>query len=630
MASEQIRVKQAVSKPLYQPQTSGTLSYTRQSNQITVKGADFEAVFKDGVLTAYNYDGKVVINSPLKFSAFRLPTDNDKVMTEQWDKMGLRHMEVSGITMNVSQSDDKQTVNIQTTAHYQGNGKTAFDITQNYTILSDGAIVVNNIINPAELKVTLPRMGFCMEMPAGFENFTYYGRGPGDNYLDRKESCFPGIYKSTVSAQLTNFVLPQENGNHEDTRWMALTDSDGLGLMVVAPSLMGVSVAHWRPEDNYINRNSRAKHPYQMVKCTNTIVNIDAANRALGNASCGPNVLDKYELRADKRIFTFLLLPLTQHLSDTALLVKGRVASPVCAPVVMSRDKEGLLTLTTATPGATIHYTINGGNTNNYDGALSFANGGIVTAWATADGLEQSIETTVSFGVVIDKTGWRIVSCDSQQGGSEAVENAIDDDFSTIWHTAYNVRPIPGCPHEVVVDFGQQYTVNAFSYTGRSDGNNGHVKGFEVYFNNSLDDWGTPAATGTFENTSSMQTVAITGKPNARYMKFVITSVYSNEGYASVAELDINADALPTKIGNLRASQFGKAIAIGLDRNTFTVTAEGDSAIHFYTTDGTLAQEINGDGSFSSNLNIPDGVHMMRYSNSLRKKPATYTMMVKQ
>ena len=104
----------------------------------------------------------------------------------------------------------------------------------------------------------------------------------------------------------------------------------------------------------------------------NTVVCIDAANRALGNASCGPDVLDKYELKSEQKAFNFILMPLSEPLTDAQLTEKARVASPQCAPVIIKSDK-GRVTMTTATSGATIHYSTDGGATwKTYTSGFNF------------------------------------------------------------------------------------------------------------------------------------------------------------------------------------------------------------------------------------------------------------------
>ena len=140
------------------------------------------------------------------------------------------------------------------------------DLQLDFKVCADGTIMVNADINPADQNAVLPRIGFKLEMPSKMEQLTWFGRGPWDSYVDRKEACFPDIYESTVTDQYVEYVKPQEHGTKQEVRWMALTNADGIGAMFVAPDLMAASALHWRPEDNYTNRNSRANHPYQFKR----------------------------------------------------------------------------------------------------------------------------------------------------------------------------------------------------------------------------------------------------------------------------------------------------------------------------------------------------------------------------
>ena len=169
--------------------------------------------------------------------------------------------------------------------------------------------------------------------------------------------------------------------------------------------------------------------------------------------------------------------------------------------------------------------------------------GGLLKAYALAEGLAQSIVTEKAYGFFVDKSEWTIYSVDSQQGGNEVAANAIDGNENTIWHTQYNPST-PDCPHEIVVDMKNTYRITAFSYKGRNDGSNGRVLRYEVYFTNNPNVWGEPAASGTFNNSADKQTVGIPSKPEARYMKFLIRTVVDDKKYASAAELYVEAEAL--------------------------------------------------------------------------------------
>ena len=562
VASEEMRLRRSIAKPIYTVEGTSKVNMAKVNGRVTVTGDDFEAIFTGGTLSSYTYKGKKMIAGAMRFNAFRLPTDNDKAQTDSWDRMGLRSITMKNVKTEATVSTDERSVSVTTHNLYTGRAGTSFDVTQQYTVLGDGAIVVNNIIKPAQKGAILPRMGFRIEMNSGFEQMKWYGRGPWDSYIDRKESALEGLYTSTVGEQMPRYVKPQENGNKENVRWMALTDDAGSGLIFVAPDQMAASAAHWKAEDNYVNSGYRKAHPYEMVTTKNTFISLDAAHRALGNASCGPDVMEKYELKAADKNFRFIILPMAERLSDEAMATKARVESNVCPPTKIERGKDGRITLSNPVAASTIFYTIDGGKRQRYTKPFDLRKGGTVTAYATATGMAQGMETTASFDMLVDKTVWKVVSFDSEQGGSELATHAIDDDESTIWHTAYNPST-PSCPHEIVVDMAKTYRVSSFSYTGRNDGSNGRVTAYEVYFSNDLYKWGAPAAKGTFENTSSVQTVAVDGHPEARYFRFVVRGTADNRDYASIAELAIGAEA--------EAAEAVTSDADELNRQTFYI-----------------------------------------------------------
>ena len=542
VASEQLCLRRATQRDIYRPASSGKLTVT-DGTTITVKGEDFEVSFSksSGLMTRYNVKGKNLISSGPRFNAFRVPTDNDKTHSYDWDQMGLRNLQLKVGKWEVEEHDGAVVLTIVNT--YNGAAPLSFTDQVSYTILPDGAISVNTIVEPSVKNRILPKMGYIMEMPRGYEQFRWYGRGPWDNYRDRKESCFEGLWKSTVTEQWTGFVLPQENGNKENVRAIGLTNAQGVGLMVVAPQGMSSTVGHWRPTDMYTDRNNRKRHPYEVNFVGENVICLDMANRALGNASCGPDVLPKYELRSDRYTFNYLILPIREAQTEEQFMAATRVASPQCASVDVANNK-GMITLTSGTPNAQIHYSLDGGKTEQiYTKPFDLKSGGTILAWATADGLLPSMKSETTVNLFVDKSLWRVVSYDSEQGGGERVSNAIDDDVSTIWHTSYS-NPTPQYPHEIVVDMGKTYRINAFIYQGRIDGSNGRVRAYSVYFSNSPTVWGAPSAEGNFDNTSDEQSVALSAPVEARYFRLIARSEVGGNAWTSAAELGISATAI--------------------------------------------------------------------------------------
>ena len=540
VANEQFQL-QELPKKVYTSEETEPITVKKGVTNLTVSGKRFTASFRNGELYQYKFDDQLIVSNRLRFNAFRLPTDNDKTQTGMWDNLGLRSLAVSAGEWQIEEADDKNSVTLSVVNTYKGGSASTFTTRMQYVILNDGTITVNSIITPEQTGVVLPRMGFRLQMPEGMEKIAWFGRGPWDSYADRKESAHVGLYNSTVTDQLDKFVMPQEMGNKEEVRWLAVHDTDHKGMLFVAPEKMAASTAHWLPENNYTNRNNRKWHPYEMSLTKETVVNLDAAMRALGNASCGPDVLDQYELKAQQKTFTFIMIPLTGFTDYEDLAAKARVTSPICQPVNIKREDKGVISLSTETEDATIYYSIDDGEYQKYTTPFELKKGGLVRAYCEKDGLGKSIVTEEKIPLYINKSEWKVVSYDSNQGDNERVENAIDDDPTTIWHTQYSPKQT-ACPHEIVVDMVKSYRVKSFIYQGRSDGSNGHVLDYEVFFSNSPTVFGAPAAKGTFQDTSSPQSVNIPSKPEARYFKFVIYRVVSNNDFASVAELGIDAE----------------------------------------------------------------------------------------
>ena len=539
VASEQIQLKQAA-KPVYSMPTSGSISVQDNSDNITLTGNNFVAVFSKtkGTLDSYTLNGKKLINEALELNVFRLPTDNDKTQVESWDNAGLRKLKVDAGTWDVDNSKNTVGLSIKNVYTAVSNNQNKFTVQLAFQVSSDGALFVNTIIDPKSRGANLPKIGFRLSMPGDFEKLTWFGRGPWDSYVDRKESCFEALFNSTVTEQWENYVFPQETGSKEDVRWMSLRDNAGIGLLFIAPEKMSASAVHYKAEDLYTNRDNRKKHPYEITFNENTIVSLNAKMRGLGNASCGPDVMPQYELKADYTIFNFMILPIANSLTDQQLSEKTRIESPVCSTVTIERSKQGIVTLATSTENAQIFYCIDNGEFQRYESPFALPNGGTVKAYCKSSGYFDSIEAEKFFYVAIDKTAWRIVSVSSQQGGEEAYK-AIDDNETTIWHTVWGNNE-PTYPHEIIVDMIHEYKIEAFTYLPRMDGSNGRIKNYEIYFSNDSKTWDTKVS-GQFQNNSSLQTVSISNETRARFFKLVPKSEVDGKAWASAAELGIEA-----------------------------------------------------------------------------------------
>lgn len=537
VAKEEFRIRAATGRKPYAAPAGEPLQVKQNGNTIAVNGTDFTAIFSNGELSTYIAKGTNMLAAPLTLQAFRLPVDNERGRAGTYDQMGLRTLTLEAGQMKATEAKDHLSVDIDVTNTYKSAADYKFTVHQHFLVLRDGVIAVSATITPSSAGVELPRLGLRTELPKGFEQMRWLGRGPQDSYRDRKEAALTGLHHSRVSDEWTNYVLPQEQGNKEEVRWMAVTNDHGNGLLVVAPEWMAASAAHWRPEDNYVNARNRKKHPSEMVWCEQTVLNLDAYNRALGNASCGPDVIEKYRIAATKASLNLMLMPITAKADDRQLAERARVLSPLCSPVFIRNDKNRV-TLTCPTPGATIHFSLNGAKELDYTAPLYLPEGGHITAYATAPGRKAGPQSETTVYPHVSKSKWKVLSMSSEQGGNEVARNVIDEDPRTIWHSQY--RPtVLQCPHEIVVDMGEVREVSGFTYQGREDMTNGRVARYEFYTSQQPDSWGEPALTGRLENSAEEQMVPL-GKPvRARYFRVVVQSTHDRQGYASAAEFGV-------------------------------------------------------------------------------------------
>ena len=225
----------------------------------------------------------------------------------RWLKLQLHELDLQVDSITVTQPHAAQVVvTIQTRADAKRRPD-AFVHQQRYVIYGNGHICLENEVQVTlRRQDTLPRVGITMTMPAAFEQVSWYGRGPHESYADRKAGTAVGLYSGTVTDQYVPYIMPQGHGNKTDVRWLTLTNGDGFGLQITAQPLMQASVSHFTAHDLFA-----ATHTHELTLRDEVIVNLDAAQTGLGNASCGPQTLPQYLLGAGTYRFDFWIRPFT-------------------------------------------------------------------------------------------------------------------------------------------------------------------------------------------------------------------------------------------------------------------------------------------------------------------------------
>lgn len=224
---------------------------------------------------------------------FRAPTDNDKSfgnwIAKDWKKTHLDSI-LSAVPLKSGEY----------TYHYGESGKTGGAINLRLQVEpTDGGFVDVQASYSFEGNLPeLPRLGLSFALDGkSYQQVRWYGRGPWENYPDRKTSCPVGLYESSVSEQFTHYPRPQDNGNHEDCSFVELYAKDGKHRMqvVAVGQPFSFSALPYSVSDLYA-----VSHDFELKASGKTYLNIDCAVLGLGNSSCGPGVLKKYAIDKSK------------------------------------------------------------------------------------------------------------------------------------------------------------------------------------------------------------------------------------------------------------------------------------------------------------------------------------------
>ena len=315
------------------------LSVDKAAKRANINGGNFQVAFdlNTGAIYSLKYGSQDIIkdgNGP-KLDAYRAPTDNDAGIGyhNAWFKNGLYDLQhvvknwnytakkdgtyqldftvesqgKEGCDVNYSNRDrdPESCYNFEKNKHALTDTDLKFTSRQIYTIYKDGSIEMQSAIGANRSKVILPRIGYSMVLPSELNQYDYYGRGPVNNYNDRKTSQFIGWYHSPVAEQGIMLPKPQAQGNREEVRWCAVTNDSQQGVVFISDSTMSASALPWSQQELTL-----AAHPYQLPKSSGTHLHLDAKVTGLGGASCGQGgPLTPDQVRSTPTTFGFIIRP---------------------------------------------------------------------------------------------------------------------------------------------------------------------------------------------------------------------------------------------------------------------------------------------------------------------------------
>ncbi len=290
----------------------GKLNVTQKSSdETTVSGEGFSATVKHGLLSRFEKDGKLLIDSPLDFNFMRAPIDNDLIRNmssdrpgDKWEQRYLHTMHFSFRGSEISEEDDKVILNVKGKVVPQ-TIPYGVEAQIRYVFYPEGLVTVNVSGIPFGKEwddMPVARIGMKVKLRENNVGLTWLGRGPEENWPDCKYNSPVGLYSLPVKDSWTVFDRPQESGNHEDTRFVTLRYENGASLSVVGQESFSFTAQDIDPETL-----RTAMHRSDIKKDGCTYLYIDSEVRGLGSASCGPDPEPAYELRMHPFSFGFTL-----------------------------------------------------------------------------------------------------------------------------------------------------------------------------------------------------------------------------------------------------------------------------------------------------------------------------------
>lgn len=510
------------------------LKVTQSAATVYIQGKSFAASFdkSTGKLTGFTRNGINILlpNGGPTLDLWRAPHQiDDRYAAGTWTRIGLNALRPKLLAFTSTQVNPS-TVRVSASIEY--TGQTGFVVTHaaSYTLYGDGSITVDNAIMPQGPRIILARAGVRLLLDKRLGSLEYLARGPMENYSDRKRGSDIGRYTSTVAAQRTPYAKPMDNGNHEDTSWLALSGAKLPTLLATADGApLQFSAQPYTDEEM-----DAVPYSVDLPASKATVVTLAAKTLGVGSNGCGPRPLPQYMLYSDPISFSYDL-HLLPNTTDVAATARQDLPRKRPQPVLAVRDEKGLVHLSAG--DEVIWYSLDGREWQTYSRPILISKGTVLYMSNSSPDMD-AVSSAVTFRGFVDRSHWKVTASSFEPGEGDP-KHLVDNDADTFWHSRYSPNPVQP-PHTVTVDMTRDYMVESVTVTPRQDGNsNGRVRDYELYLSTDGQNWDQPVSKGRMQNDSSQQIVTLPKPQTARYLKLVILNEHTRGGFGSIAELGI-------------------------------------------------------------------------------------------
>jgi hypothetical protein len=320
---------------------------------------------QQGLPVSFVYKGMEMLAGPIKPNFWRAPTLNDDVdhnALPKWLNANLNDLTIVPKSIKAQRINKSKVAVVVVLEFNNPNGGNVLTTEQVFEINGYGDVIISNNIQTSEVVKTMPKVGTQILVNKEFDNVKFFGKDT-ENYPDRNSSGKTNVFTKKAESFFELHEEPQDNGNHSETRWVAMSDAKGQGLFVTSDELFNFSIYQYSDENLSV-----AERINQMETADYWTFNIDHRQAPIGTATCGPGSLEKYLINDDIYEYTIRIRPFNAiNKESEGKLYKqnvlgdfNKVATPVITTDLKRFDSKMNITLTCADANAKIYYTLDG------------------------------------------------------------------------------------------------------------------------------------------------------------------------------------------------------------------------------------------------------------------------------
>ena len=340
-APEGGQLGEAALSPLHPP------AFSERGGDILITAGPTKAVFsrETGTLSVLEMNGKTILRDEQgicrgpRLTCRRAFTDNDTWVRKRFLDSGLTQLRYHAHPAKMTRLENGS-LEIKCRVDVTGSKSAAFWHDARWVFHADGRVAVESVSAPRGDMPQLPRLGLSMILDDSLENMRYYGRGPWENYVDRRTASDIAYWESTVTEQYVEYARPQDNGYKSDVRWAAFLDKDGDGVLCKGSVPLFVQALHYSVDELDLQRHrgtgtwgdgSRERFYAPMFPRREIMLNLDLRQLGLGNGSCGPGTLQCYSFPNRREEWTVTFVPVRGGKYDALRAAAKRVKQTIPA-----------------------------------------------------------------------------------------------------------------------------------------------------------------------------------------------------------------------------------------------------------------------------------------------------------